>query len=127
MQARLQRGRILQSQQLDAKALSDLDDVIQSPVNFYGTVPEALVVRGKVHIHSGEREKALEDFMAALAQDDADGVTVAEAYLGCGEVLASLGHLSEAKTAFLAARDHPDGEERVKSEAEDMLSSLGNG
>jgi hypothetical protein len=49
---------------------------------------------------------------------------LAEAYLGGGVILASLGELDEARIALTAAYEHPEAGEAVRRQAGRMLSSI---
>src|SRR5438128_8141362 len=106
MQAHLQRAEIFADENRSAEALDAVEAVMQSPVNFSGTIPRALVLRGQIHWEKGEAQLALKDFRAVLEQDDARGSTMAQAYLGGGAILASLGEHDEARIALTAASEH---------------------
>jgi len=124
MQAHLQRAEILADQNRSADALADIEAVMRSPVNFSGTVPRALVLRGQIHWERDEAQLALQDFRAVLEQDDATGSTIAQAYLGVGAMLASIGEHDEARVALTAASEHPEANEAVRREAGRILSSM---
>jgi Tfp pilus assembly protein PilF len=117
MQAHLQRAEILRDQNRSGEALADSDAVMQSPVNFSGTVPEALLLRAQIHFERGEEELALQDFRSVLERDDSAGWMIAEAYLGGGLILASLGELEEARVALTTAVEHPQAGEAVRRQA----------
>jgi tetratricopeptide (TPR) repeat protein len=120
----LQRAEILRDQNRSGEALADLEAVMQSPVNFSGTIPETLLLRGQIHFDRNEEQQALQDFMSVLEQDDSAGWTIAEAYLGSGAVLASPGEHDEARLALTAAAKHPEAGEAVRRQADRMLLSM---
>lgn len=124
MQAHLQRARIFQRQGRAAERRPDLDAVISSPVNFAGTVAEALVLCGKIRSSADDDKGALNDFSSALSQTDADGSVIAEAYVGAAISLLAMDQDEEAKIALNAASEHPEASDFVRTQATDILSSL---
>jgi tetratricopeptide (TPR) repeat protein len=124
MQAHLDRAWIWQQQGRSSEAIADLDRVVESPLNFEGAKPQALVLRGNAYFYLEKDEEALRDFVNALAQEDADGSTIAEAYFGSGAVLATMDQLDDARAALAAAREHPDASEEVKQQSIDLIKAL---
>jgi len=124
MQAHLARAWILRQQELHADAIVDLDRVVESPLNFKGAIPDALVLRGNAYFALGKDEEALRDFVSALAQDDASGSTIAEAYGGSGAALAAMGQLDDARVALTAVLEHPEASEHVKRRSLQLITSL---
>ena len=124
MQARLQRARVFQWERRSAEASADLDIVIGSPVNFEGSLPEALVMRGQIRLGTNEDKEALNDFTNALAQTDADGSVIAEAYFGAGVCLLAMDQVDDAHIALIAAQEHPEASDFVRKQSAEILSSF---
>ena len=125
-QAHLQRARIFQWERRSAEAFADLDVVIRSPVNFEGTVSEALVMRGQIRLGTNDDKEALNDFTNALAQTDAEGSVIAEAYFGAGVCLLAMDQVDEAHVALIAAQEHPEASDFVRKQSAEILSSFEN-